>query len=261
VVNFFIERKKHTAKYYLESLGNGIDLEMVMIPEGEFMMGAPETELMSTNNERPQHLVNVTTIFMGRYPITQEQFREIMGHNPSEFKGNKRPVERISWLDTQEFCDRLTQNTNRDYRLPTEAAWEYACRAGTKTPFHNGETISTDLVNYNGEYFYGSGIRGEYREKTTEVGKFPANEFGLCDMHGNIWEWCEDDWHENYEDTRTNIRDWSSEQSSKKAIRGGCWANSPSICRSANRRYTNRNFRYNYIGFRVICNIPMTPLS
>ena len=253
MVNFFIERQKHTAKYYSEVLSNGIELEMVLIPEGEFMMGAPETELESRNSERPQHKVNVPTFFMGRYPITQEQWQAIMDNNPSEFKGDKRPVERVSWDDAKEFCDRLSKKTKREYRLPTEAEWEYACRAGTKTPFHYGETITTELANYDGNSVYGAGVKGLYREKTTEVGEFPANEFGLCDMHGQVWEWCEDDWHENYQNAPNDGRAWLSEASIYNVIRGGSWLNYPDVCRSAIRIDVTRDFRVNDIGFRVVC--------
>ncbi len=248
------------ADYYTEDLGDGVKLDMISIPGGSFMMGAPETELESRNSERPQHKVNVPTFFMGRYPITQEQWQAIMDNNPSEFKGDKRPVERVSWDEAKEFCDRLSQKTNREYRLPTEAEWEYACRAGTKTPFHYGETITTELANYNGNYVYGAGVKGLYRKETTEVGEFPANEFGLCDMHGNVWEWCKDDWHENYEDGEdapTDGRAWVSGKSNTKVVRGGSWSSTPGDCRSATRGPFTRVSRYG-IGFRVVCVVPRT---
>lgn len=137
--------------------------------------------------------------------------------DPSNFKGDKRPVEQVSWYDAVEFCDRLTAHTKRAYSLPSEAEWEYACRAGTRTPFHFGETITTDLANYRGtdneEYkwsgSYGPGPKGIYREQITEVGSFGvANAFGLYDMHGNVWEWCLDDWHDNYEGAPTDGSAW-----------------------------------------------------
>ncbi|MDJ0569631.1 MAG: formylglycine-generating enzyme family protein [Pleurocapsa sp. MO_192.B19] len=258
MVNFFIERQKHTARYYSETLSDDIKLEMVLIPEGEFMMGAPETELELRNSERPQHKVNVPTFFMGRYPITQEQWQAIMGNNPSEFKGDKRPVENISWEDAQEFCARLTQHTNRKYRLPTEAEWEYACRAGTKTPFHFGETITTELANYDGKYVYGAGVEGEYRGETTEVGEFPPNAFGLYDMHGNVWEWCEDNWHENYEDAPNDGSAWLSGDNSIKVVHGGSWISGPGSCRSAFRDDLTRVDRDDTFGFRVVCVAPKT---
>ncbi len=267
MVNFFIERQKHTARYYSEVLRNGIELEMVLIREGEFMMGALETELKSRNSERPQHLVNVPTFFMGRYPVTQEQWKAVaalskvnreLDSEPSEFKGNNRPVEQVSWEEAKEFCDRLTQHTNREYRLPTEAEWEYACRAGTKTPFHFGETITTELANYNGKYVYGAGVEGEYRGETTEVGEFPANEFGLCDMHGNVWEWCEDDWHDSYRNAPNNGDAWLSEKSNRKVVRGASWDDYPFVCRSAFRDYNWRAYRHFIIGFRSVCVVSRT---
>ena len=258
MVNFYIERKKHTAWYYSETLGNGIELDMVLIREGEFMMGAPGTELESRNNERPQHKVNVSKFFMGKYPITQEQWQAIMSNNPSNFKGDKRPVEQVSWDEAKEFCDRLSNYTNRTYRLPTEAEWEYASRAGTKTPFHFGETITTELANYNGNYIYGVGAKGERRGETTEVGEFPANQFGLCDMHGNVWEWCEDDWHDSYRNAPNDGSAWLSEKNNRKVVRSGSWDDAPDFCRSALRDNDERGYRYDNIGFRAVCVIPET---
>ncbi len=277
MVNFFIERKKHTARYYSEALSNGIELEMVLIREGEFMMGAPETELDSRSNERPQHLVTVPKFFMGRYPVTQEQWQAVaalpqvnreLKAKPSNFKGDKRPVEQVSWEDAKEFCarlsrlalrDRLSKKTGREYRLPTEAEWEYACRAGTTTPFHFGETISAELANYDANYTYGKGVEGVYREQTTPVGYYKvANNFGLCDMHGNVFEWCEDDWHENYQDAPTDGRAWLSEYSNIKVVRGGSWGDNPVNCRSACRFDPSRVNRDLNLGFRVVCVAPRT---
>ncbi len=277
MVNFFIERKKHTARYYSEALSNGIELEMVLIREGKFMMGAPETELDSRSNERPQHLVTVPTFFMGKYPVTQEQWQAVaalpqinrnLKAEPSQFKGDKLPVEQVSWEDAKEFCarlsrlalrDRLSKKTGREYRLPTEAEWEYACRAGTTTPFHFGETISAELANYYGKATYGKGVEGVDREQTTPVGYFKvANAFGLYDMHGNVFEWCEDDWHDNYENAPTDGSAWSSGDSSKKVLRGGSWHDNPHYCRSAFRVDDSREDRLSYFGVRVVCVVPRT---
>jgi formylglycine-generating enzyme required for sulfatase activity len=182
--------------------------------------------------------------------------------DPSKFKGDLRPVERVSWHEAVEFCDRLAQHTNRPYRLPTEAEWEYACRADTTTPFHFGATLSTDYANYRGtgEYgAYGSGNLGEYRKETTPVNFFDcANAWGLCDMHGNVWEWCEDDWHSNYRDAPSDGRAWLSEKNSGKIIRGGSWDFNPRNCRSAYRSDDISGLRFNYIGFRVCCSPPRT---
>ncbi|MFM6271198.1 MAG: formylglycine-generating enzyme family protein, partial [Dolichospermum sp.] len=168
----------------------------------------------------PQHEVTIKPFSMGKYPITQAQWQAVaalpqvnqeLKPNPSRFKGAKRPVEQVSWHEAVEFCARLSNYTKRPYRLPSEAEWEYACRAGTTTPFHFGDTITTELANYNGNYTYGDGSKGVYRKETTEVGSFKiANELGLYDMHGNVWEWCQDDWHNNYEGAPTDGSAWIS---------------------------------------------------
>ena len=237
-----------------EDLGNGIQLEMVMIPSGSFMMGSPEKG--RTQDESPQHEVNVPAFSMGKYVVTQEQYQQIMGNNPSSFKGAKRPVEQVSWNNAVEFCQKLSEKTGREYRLPSEAEWEYACRAGTTTPFHFGETITTDLANYDGESTYGDGVEGVYRRETTEVGSFGvANNFGLYDMHGNVWEWCQDSWHSNYKGAPTDGSAWldNKESSNRKLLRGGSWFSNPRLCRSAYRLYSNRDNHDGIIGFRVVC--------
>jgi formylglycine-generating enzyme required for sulfatase activity len=250
-----------------EDLGNGIQLEMVMIPSGSFMMGSPETEEGSNDDERPQHQVTIKAFCLGKYQVTQAQWKAVAAFpqvnkelklDPSRFKGdgstsltNHRPVESVSWEDAVEFCDRLSKHTKRQYRLPSEAEWEYACRAGTKTPFHFGETITTDLANYDGQK-----SKGFYRSQTREVGSFGvANNFGLYDMHGNVWEWCLDDWHSNYKGAPTDGSAWldNKESSNGKLLRGGSWYDLPEHCRSAYRSYYNLDGYYHSIGFRVVC--------
>ncbi|NJR75091.1 MAG: formylglycine-generating enzyme family protein [Scytonema sp. CRU_2_7] len=170
-----------------------------------------------------------------------------MGNNPSNFKGEKRPVEKVSWNDAVELCKRLSQKMGRTYRLPSEAEWEYAVRAGTTTPFYFGETITTDIANCNGTKTYASGPKGEYRQQTTNVGTFPPNAFGLYDMHGNVLEWCQDDWHDSYQgaptDGSTNVQ---------KLLRGGSWDGYPRNCRSANRNGFFPDASLNYVGIRVV---------
>ena len=224
---------------YTEDLGNGIKLEMIAIPGGTFMMGSPDGE--GRNNEQPQHEVTVPSFFLGKYPITQAQYQQIMSNNPSNFHGDDRPVETVSWDEAVEFCARLSKHTAKEYRLPTEAEWEYACRAGTTTPYYFGETITEQLANYGGNV-----------GKTTSVGQFLPNAFGLYDMHGNVWEWCQDDWHKNYEGAPTDGRAWNLEFGNTKVIRGSSWVNLPSICRSASRHVNTRTFRDSIIGFRVV---------
>ncbi|WP_233455473.1 MULTISPECIES: formylglycine-generating enzyme family protein [Nostocales] len=242
-----------------------IGLEMVAIPGGTFMMGSPREELQRRDNESPQHSVTVQPFFMGKYQVTQAQWRFVaqlpqvnreLKSDPSRFKGDNRPVESVSWKDAVEFCSRLSQYTGRTYRLPSEAEWEYACRAGTTTPFHFGQTITTDLANYDGNYTYGDGLRGVRRGETTQVGSFPvANNFGLYDMHGNVREWCQDVWHSNYEGAFTNGIAWLSDEKNNSArlLRGGSWDYNPALCRSAYRHHYNFDLNYNHIGFRVLC--------
>jgi formylglycine-generating enzyme required for sulfatase activity len=211
-----IKREPKQAQYFTENLPNNVPLDMVAIRGGTFMMGSPEPE--GYDSEKPQHEVTVPPFFMGKYPITQAQWRAIASRkdlkverdleaNPSRFKDRDRcPVEKVSWYDAVEFCARLSQHTGKSYRLPSEAEWEYACRAGTTTPFHFGETITSELANYRATETYGAGVKGTYRQETTEVGSFGvANAFGLYDMHGNVWEWCLDDWHDNYEGAPVKI--------------------------------------------------------
>ncbi len=279
-----IHEYQRTAQYFREDLGNDIQLDMMLIPGGTFIMGSPKKEEDSTDSERPQHKVTIEPFWLGQYQVTQAQWKFVaklpqvnkeLNPDPSRFKGNgstsltnNRPVEQVSWYDAVEFCDRLSNHTKRQYRLPSEAEWEYACRAGTKTPFHFGETITTDLANYNGNYTYGQGPKGVYREETTEVGSFEvANNFGLYDMHGNVYEWCLDDWHDNYTDAPADGSAWFSsddklsDKTGRAVLRGGSWVNNPQSCRSASRNDDNRVERdlinLNF-GFRVVCVVGRT---
>lgn len=274
-----INETQKTAQYYVEDLGNGITLDMVLIPGGSFMMGSPEGELEHRESESPQHLVNIKQFCIGKYPVTQAQWKAVaaleqvnreLDPDPSRFKGADRPVEQVSWEDAVEFCDRLTAHTKRQYHLPSEAEWEYACRAETTSPFHFGETITTDLANYQGtdneEYkwsgSYGRGPKGIYREETTPMGSFEvANAFGLYDMHGNVWEWCLDDWHDSYEGALTDGSAWFDtdqndnfyQKQGYTVLRGGSWFTIPAMCRSAYRNDYSRKDHYNNIGFRIVC--------
>ncbi|WP_038296571.1 MULTISPECIES: SUMF1/EgtB/PvdO family nonheme iron enzyme [Nostocales] len=244
------------AKFFKEDLGNGVTLEMVSIPGGSFKMGSPSREKSRNPNESPQHDVNVPAFFMGRFEVTQEQYQQVMGTNPSNFKGKKLLVESVSWNDAVEFCNKLSQKTGRKYRLPSEAEWEYACRAGTNTPFHFGETITTELVNYDGNRTYASEPKGKYRQETPEVGSFPPNGSGLYDMHGNVWEWCQDTWHDSYKGAPSNGSAWINNDNQSHVLRGGSWFYDPKDCRSASRTYytwAGRVDIYINIGFRVVC--------
>jgi len=233
-------------------LGNGVTLEMVEIPGGTFIMGSPENEAGRNSNESPEHQVTVPSFFMGKYQLTQAQYQAIMGSNPSAFKGNNRPVEQVSWNDAVKFCEKLSQKTGKNYRLPSEAEWEYACRAGTTTPFYFGESITTDLANYNGYYTYASAPKGQYRKQTTDVGSFPPNAFGLYDMHGNVWEWCQDDSINSYNNAPTDGSALTG-RSSTKLLRGGSWNDHPGNCRSAYRYGYYLDGNGSNLGFRVVC--------
>ena len=264
-----LQREQRQAFYFVESLGKGVPpFEMVAIPGGAFWMGSPENELGRHDDESPQHEVSVQPFFISKYLVTQSQWSAIaslrpvnqeLNLDPSRFKGNNRPVEQVSWNDAVEFCDRLSHKTGRTYRLPTEAEWEYACRAGTTTPFHLGETITPDLANYDGNVTYGQGSKGINRAETTDVGSFPPNPFGLCDMHGNVWEWCLDHWHDHYEGAPTDGSAWlTDDEKSRRVIRGGSWFDDPQGCRSAYRFGCDPVSRYTYGGFRVVCVMPRT---
>jgi formylglycine-generating enzyme required for sulfatase activity len=273
-----VKEEQKQAFYFVESLGEvAPGIEMVAIPRGVFLMGSPPDEPQRDEYESLQHEVTVQPFFLGKYPITQAQWRFVaqlsqvnreIDPDPSDFKGDNRPVENVSWYDTVEFCDRLSQYTGRPYRLPSEAEWEYACRAGTTTPFHFGETITPELANYDargtfdeakGNFdeakgSFDDGPQEQYRRQTTEVGSFPANAFGLYDMHGNVWEWCADHWHENYEGAPTDGRAWLDDNDNQlRLLRGGSWVDDPVLCRSAYRDIGDPDYDNLNSGFRVVC--------
>jgi formylglycine-generating enzyme required for sulfatase activity/uncharacterized caspase-like protein len=241
------------AKFFKENLGNGVTLEMVSIPGGSFKMGSLSGEKNRSSSESPQHDVNVPAFFMGRFEVTQEQYQKVMGKNPSNFKEAKHPVEQVSWNDAVEFCKKLSQKTGRPYRLPSEAEWEYACRAGTTTPFHFGKTMTTELANYKGDYTYASEPKGKYRKQTTEVGIFPPNAFGLYDMHGNVSEWCEDTYHDSYNKAPSNGSAWIDNNNQHRLLRGGSWYDTPEYCRCAVQDSNDPINNLDVIGFRVVC--------
>jgi formylglycine-generating enzyme required for sulfatase activity len=266
-----LTKQRGQAQGYIEKLGDSLPLEMMQIPGGMFTMGAPESEEGSPDQERPTHQVTVQLFFMGRYPVTQAQWRFIaelpqvgraLDPNPSDFKGDKRPVEQVSSIDAIEFCERLSQFTGRSYRLPSEAEWEYACRAGTTTPFHFGETIDSRVANYAaqgnlmGSGQYGRGQLGEDRQQTIDVGNLNApNAFGLHDMHGNVTQWCMDNWHITYEGAPNDGSAWlqiNPENHHSRVRRGGSWKANARGCRSAFRSPAGVTFKSNHLGFRVV---------
>lgn len=260
-----ISRRRGQAHYLTEDLGNGVTLDMVYIPGGTFSMGSPESKGKRYSNERPQHSVTVKPFLISKYPITQAHWREVAALSevrqelklrPSRPGGKSHPVTQISWHDAVEFCDRLSQKTGHEYRLPTEAEWEYACRAGTTTPFHFGETITSNLANYDARESYRSKPQGS-EATTTPVGSFQvANPFGLFDMHGNVWEWCLDHWHENYDNAPTTGDVWLySSENQNRVMRGGSLLNDPSMCRSSSRLYKNASETFKHVGFRIVFSV------
>jgi len=276
---FLLTHRRRT-EGFREALGPNADdagpsLTMLWIPPGRFWMGSPEDEPERRSGEGPQHLVQLQGFFLSQTPITQAQWRQVaqwrptkgegawnqkLNPIPSRFKGDQRPVEQVSWEDAMEFCRRLSQRTGRRYTLPSEAQWEYACRAGTTTPFHLGSTISTKLANYNGNEVYGDGAKGDFRQQTTDVASFPANPWGLHDMHGNVWEWCADHRYPNYEGAPEDGRDWIDEdakenknETKSRLLRGGSWDSRPRYCRSACRNSHHPDGRDDDVGFRVCC--------
>ena len=288
VVGGFLEQlEQHALRQ--QAGAKAVALPMLHIPAGSFRMGSPLAEPGRSEDEGPQLEVKLESFFMGHTPITQAQWREVAGWqerpgekwgrqlktDPSRFQSKEgqwktkvrlltdesntdnRPVEQVSWLDAMEFCSRLSQRTGRNYTLPSEAQWEYACRAGTTTPFCFGDSITSELANYNGNLAYGAGPKGIYREQTTPVGMFPTNAWGMQDMHGNVWEWCVDHWYPNYHgapvDGSPRINPETKEEEIR-LLRGGSWYFHPRFCRSASR-LIHPVSRYGGIGFRV-CYLP-----
>ncbi len=256
-----IKSWRSKANFFTENLGGGITLEMVSIPDGSFIMGSPRKE--GDTDERPQHIVTMKSFFMGKYPVTQAQWKAVallpqvnrsLNPNPSKFKGANLPVENVSWHEVQEWSARLREKTGREYRLPSEAEWEYACRAGTSTPFNFGQSLNTQLVNCNTNNYHSIEAIPKQYKQTTPVGSFRvANDFGLYDMHGQIWEWCADPWHKNYDGAPTDGTVWQfGGDVHRRVLRGGSWSFSPQSCRSASRSWNEPEGGLRLCGFRLV---------
>jgi formylglycine-generating enzyme required for sulfatase activity len=222
-------------------LGGGLDMKFAWIPPGVFQMGCPPGE-GGLENERPQHRVTLSNgFYLGVHEVTQAQWRAVMPSNPSHFKGDDRPVENVSWDDCQEFCKRLGERTGKRFRLPTEAEWEYACRAGTTSEYHSGN--GEEALQRVGWY------RANSDQQTQAVGKLAANAWGLHDMHGNVWEWCAD-WYGAY--PKNDQKDpQGCSNGDARVLRGGSWGFEPRCCRAACRGGSAPGGRYSYIGCRV----------
>jgi formylglycine-generating enzyme required for sulfatase activity len=247
-----ITRTRYSAEQFTEKLGNGVNLEMILIQAGGFQMGSLPAH--GNQDERPRHFVPVKSIMLGKFLVTQMQWKAVMGKLPAcRFKGDELPIEQISWEAARKFCQRLTKKTMHKYRLPSEAEWEYACRAGTSTPFSFGETLTTDYANYVGEHTFRSEPPGIYRHCPTEGGLFPPNAFGLYDMHGNLWEWCADGWLDDYSSAPRDGSAYENRNDPYRVVRGGSWHEPPDNCRSATRIRFLQNEGEQFIGFRVAC--------
>jgi formylglycine-generating enzyme required for sulfatase activity len=251
-----IDRERRQALQIVEELGDGVVLEMVAVPGGSFLMGSPPGQ--GYEDEGPQRRVTVAPFLLGKHPVTQTQWEAVLGprSHTSRGRGPRRPVDSISWDDAGRFCRHLSRRTGRAYRLPSEAEWEYACRAGTTTPFSCGYTLSTDLANYNGEFTYANGARGLYRHTSTDAGSFPPNAFGLYDMHGNLWEWCADPWHDDYRGAPADGRTWlAGGRRDLGVLRGGSWHDTPDVCRSTVRLKQPRSGGDDLFGLRVAADL------
>ncbi len=221
-----------------------IEVRFRWMPPGEFMMGSPEDEPERFEREGPQHRVRfVRGFWLAETACTQALWQAVMGENPSRFKGDELPVENVSWIDAQEFIERVNRaHPGLALRLPSEAEWEYGCRAGTSTPFWFGTELSTDRANYDGNYPYAGGKKGKDRQKTVPVKRFHPNPWGLYQVHGNVWEWCADPWHDTYEGAPDDGRVWEKDGDSKWAVlRGGSWLLYGRYVRSACRFHDHRD--------------------
>lgn len=243
-------------------------VEMVLIPAGTFLMGSTEAEAQTAlkeavrhaptyiewyDSEYPQHRVTMQSFYMSKYEITQAQWQAVMGNNPSRSKGQNLPVDKVTWHDATEFCRRLSQMTGQEYRLPTEAEWEYACRAGTMTPYAFGATLSSSQANFDPNWGDGP-PEGVARNRPMPVGSFKPNAFGVYDMHGNVQEWCLDLWHENYNGAPTDGSAWLSDgnEANDRILHGGTWSRPADDCRCAGRKKTPPEIVQFAIGFRVV---------
>ncbi len=257
-----VQQKKAAAKANLPlektiELGNEVNMVVVFIPAGEFEMGSPASELKRDKDEG-QHRVKLTKPFyIGKFEVTQLQYRVIMNENNSKFGGDKLPIENVNWYEAGRFLKKLSDKTGMKFRLPTEAEWEYACRAGTTSAFNTGTTLDSDFANYDARKAYADGLIGAYLDRTVEVGSYPPDAFGLCDMHGNVWEWCNDIYDKDYyKITSLNDPKGPQEEAGKdRVIRGGAWNEKAYKCRSADRNHRGPKANQPIIGFRVVLEI------
>jgi formylglycine-generating enzyme required for sulfatase activity len=251
-------KPKEPAKALTVDLGAGASIDAVLIPAGQFRMGSPDDEAGRDHDEAPlREIVFRAPFYLGKFEVTQEQYEAVMGQNPSQFKGPRLPVESVSSFDAQEFCERAGRRAGREIRLPSEAEWEYACRAGASGPFSSGSALSSSVANFDGRIAYAGSSDGSYRGKTMQVGSLAPNAFGLYDMHGNVGEWCLDFYDSRAYDSAFTAAVAFSPLRSDRVWRGGAYNDPPRRCRSANREHYNPGGRDGTRGFRVL--VPLEP--
>ncbi len=233
--------------YHTKSLG----MKLAYIPAGEFLMGLAASEENRINRAR-QHRVRITKpFFLGVFPVTQAQYKEVTGMNPSHFRGDNLAVEMVTWEDAVDFCHELSSKEGTTYRLPTEAEWEFACRAGTTTPHHFGSVLNGKQANCDGRHPYGTETKGPYLGRTSDVGSYAPNAWGLHDMHGNVWEWCRD-WYDKDYYWQSPVDDPAGPKlGSYRVRRGGSWDSNARFCGAATRSNYAPDRCRNYLGFRI----------
>ncbi|MFT4584828.1 MAG: sulfatase activating formylglycine-generating enzyme [Gammaproteobacteria bacterium] len=252
-----IAQQTHEARYFTEMLNESERLDMIAIDGSQAMVGTTDAGCGTGTYEYAPQCINVEPLYLGRTAVTQDQWRAVaalpsvsreLALEPACFTGGDHPVECVSWHDAQEFCDRLSVNSGREYRLPTEAEWEAACRAGTTSAFHVGATVTSELANYSALHVYDTEQRGAYPRRTIPVAQFAPNAHGLYDMHGNVWEWCADAWQDSFRDRGAKASD---DYNGRRALRGGSWADAPMKLRSASRTGYAADSLNRIIGFRI----------
>jgi len=248
-------RSQLSVSVFHQPLPDGLTLDMVLVPGGTFCMGSQHAK--GHRDEEPQHFVHLRPFFLSQTTVTQRQWKAVMKNlHPCRGKGPDFPADRVSWFAAQRFCQKLTKLTGSDYRLPSEAEWEYACRAGTLSDFAFGNMITTDFANYVGLHSYQGGPKGVYRHGPIEPKSFPPNKLGLFDMHGNLDEWCSDTWHQDYLGAPLDGQAWIRGGTEERVIRGGSWHDPPVLCRSASRLKLNPSDGEDFTGIRVALSLP-----
>jgi formylglycine-generating enzyme required for sulfatase activity len=261
-----------------KEISNSIGMKLVRVPAGKFVMGSPAGETEREAGEE-QHEVAITRPFyLGVFTVTQGHYQKVMGKNPSFFNPKNggsldHPAEQVRWGEARDFCTRLSalaeeKKAGRSYRLPSEAEWEYACRAGTTTPFHVGDALSSKQANFNGNFPYGNAEKGPYLRHTEKVGSYKPNTWGLYDMHGNVLQWCNDWFDQDYYKKSPKENPKGPEKGAMPTgfdnnffvvVRGGCWLDEGRACRSARRFRLQQSEPYRWTGFRVVCEVEKTP--